>query len=462
MAELTGQRLRRIIESSDVQIFQDNRRYFRGENTTIVNKVDQKPPDNRIPLPLARRTVKDIVGYAFKPGNVTYEFSEDTEEKTIEEIEAVFKKNDVNLVSGEVFEDALVNGEGAELMYYSGDELHIVQVPREQCIFNYFDEIKPRLEFSIRFFSVVVINDQGDKEKKDKAEVYWSDKVEFYETMPRKIYEDDPQAEREQDGNNYNDYRFVKDEIHGFGEPPLYPYRVASDKLGVFQPYKKIIDILDDFGSDKIANALQRFAEDFMAMSKKISPEVAEKIKEFRIFDNLGDKKEGNFVEFINRQLDIESSVQGFKLYERLYYDLIGVPNLNDEKFEGKSGIAMLFALVPFENLVSGFEIYFNQGLQHRLKLINTLFGSTKSLSPAEAEINWVRNLPADIDKTVENVVALKNSGLLSDETLIKMFPAQVIADAEQEIERREKEKEQRIETALNAERNFIEEEQEE
>ena len=134
------------------------------------------------------------------------------------------------------------------------------------------------------------------------------------------------------------------------------------------RPAISIIDILDNFGSDSIANAIDRFNETLMLFSKKLDSDTAESIKEYNIIDDLGSKIEGHFVEFLNRNMDINSTVEGFKIFERLYYELVGVPNLHDEKFGTKSGIAILYSLVPFENQVATFEMYFNRGLLYRIK----------------------------------------------------------------------------------------------
>ena len=63
------------------------------------------------------------------------------------------------------------------------------------------------------------------------------------------------------------------------------------------------------------------------------------------------------------------------------------------------------------------------------------------NLQPVVYSINWERNLPFDLASRVDVVVKLKEVGLLSDETILKMFPENIVKDAQEEIERRNAEK---------------------
>jgi SPP1 family phage portal protein len=218
---------------------------------------------------------------------------------------------------------------------------------------------------------------------------------------------------------------------------------------------------MDDFGSDSIANEIKRFNDTIMLLSKKIEDTTGENIKDYKIFDNLGGKEEGNFVEYLNRQMDITSTVEGFQLFERLYYELTGVPNLSDDKFNVKSGIAILYALVPFENLVSKFEIYFSRGLLHRLELINNIM-VTLNKTPVKATLKWERNLPLDLQHIVDIVAKAKETGLLSDETLLKMFPEKVVTDVAEELEAVAEQKKKAIEEFGNLQNAGVNDEPEE
>lgn len=449
-APLTSSQLVRIIQNNDNSQYITNEAYYQGKNPTIIQKDYDGVPDNRIPLPFARRTINDIVGYAYKPGNVRYTFDNaENSDESIELIKQILDYNDEEIISGEIFQDALIKGEGCELQFVYDGMPQFVQIPREQCIFIWKDQIKDELDYSIRYYETKTVDTDGSTIIIKHADVYYSDRIDYYEWKQIAANQDiDPQikAQRTDEDTHTLSYRFIRSEEHYYEHVPLYPYRINSDLIGVFQPSNSIIDTLDNFGSDSIANAIDRFNETLMLLSKKIDSDTAENIKEYKIIDDLGPKMEGHFVEFLNRQMDITSTVEGFKIFERLYYELTGVPNLNDEKFNAKSGIAILYALVPFENAVSTYQMYFTRGLQHRIDLLNVICNKLFNMAPIITNLKWERNLPLDLQSLVNEIVTLKSAGILSDETLLKMLPDSIVEDVEYELEKVAEQKEKNME----------------
>lgn len=447
--QLTGAQLTKIIERYTNSQYITNDSYYRGENPTLINKEFEGKPDHRIPLPFARRTVDDVVGYAYKPGNVIYQFgNEQSDQAAIDKINEILEYNDESIVSGEIFQDALIKGEGAELHFVAEGMPQFVQVPREQCIFVYKNEIRDRLDYAIRYYKTVDIGDQGQITETYRAEVYYTDRIDYYSYV---ISSDDSTIDQQHSvsismlNTDFKQYKFEKTEPHYYGAVPLFPYKINVDRLGVFQPSISLIDILDDFGSESIANSIDRFNDTLMLLSKKMDQETADNIKQYNIFDDLGPKGEGHFVEYLNRQIDIMSTVEGFKLFERLYYELTGVPNLRDEQFGNKSGIAIMYALIPFENKVATYEMYFTRGLIYRIDLLNNICKVLYNSVPVFATTKWTRNLPFDLSGIIQNVVALNNTGLVSNETLLKLLPDYVISDIEAELKKVEEQKQKNI-----------------
>ncbi len=464
---LTGQQVGNIIEDFDQSGYIRNEAYFRGENPSLLikgsrNELAGQNPNNIVPLPFARKTVNDLQGYAYKPDNVKYEFEEGVSEKTIETIESVFKNNDESLTSAEIFQDASIKGEGAELVYYQDDEIQFAQVNREQCIFEYEDSIKEnKLKWAMRFYAYRSTRPDGQDLIVHQADVYTDTRVDFYtwEEQEDKTGIRQQQGQTRFDTDKNQQYKYVDSELHPFQEVPLYPYRINSDKMGVYQPQIPIIDKLDDLGSDSIANAIDQFNDTILLLSKSIQESDVDKIKEWKILDDLGGKEEGNFAEFLQRNLNIEATLKSTETFERWYYELTGIPNLNDEKFNVKSGIAIAYALTNFENLVTTMEIYFTKSLQYRLKLIvNALRFFGYIAEDVEATLDWTRNLPFDLREKTEVAAILKKEGLLSDETILKLFPKTLIANPIEEIRKRAEEKIQALKDNQDAVESMIKE----
>lgn len=459
---LSGKQLQKIIEDFNQDQYLINQAYYKGENVEIIaegaeNAVKGQVPNNIIPLPFARRTIHDLVGYSYTPGNVKYVFDDKESDKvSIEKVESVLKDNGEPLESAEIFSDSSIKGEGAELTYFADRKVQFAKIPREQAIFEYEDTIKQdSLKWSIRFYIIIEITPDGDDLITHKAEVYWPERADFYQwTETDDLVNRDPQKKSSRfDSNSEEEYNYLSSIRHPFKKVPLYPYNINADKLGVFQPSIPIINKMDELGSDSLANSIDQFNDTMLVMSKSLTPEDAKKIKDSGVFDGIGGKEEGNFVEFLQRNLNIEGTLETTLLMERWYYELTAVPNLYGERFGIKSGIAMLYALVPFENLVTTMEIYFTKGLQYRLDLINNALIFLNEISePVIATLKWTRNLPFDKKELTDIVVELKKSGLLSDETILKMFPKSIIENVDEEIKRKKDQDDEAMEKFLSGE----------
>lgn len=471
--QLTAAQLANIVDSMDAKQYLINQAYFEGENVAIINYSNnkEKTPNNKIPLPFARKAINDVVGYSAKPGLIKYQLDQENEESSIEKYNEIVDNSNLWLTTTEVYQDSGIKGESAELAWLDTESMvNFSQIDREQCQFFYDGSVQNNLIMSVRAYKEQYLDASGNPGYKWYAEVYFPDHVDYYEGTECDTNQTqyNPQEQQKSyvglydtviyDGIQWN---WKGNKENAFGIIQLYPYRINSDLKGLFQPLIPIIDRLDMFGTDSIANALDRFNDSVMLMSKKIDELSKDNLTEFRVIDDLGPKDEGNFVEYLKREMDLQSSVDGFQLFERLFYELGSLINMNDDKFNQKSGIAIAYALVPFENMIAQMETYFNQGLSYRMKIINKYL-EIFSLAPLTYTINWERNLPFDLASRVDVVVKLKESQLLSDETILKMFPENIVKDAEEEIERRDQEKVAAAEKGLMQIKAFTEEPQDE
>jgi SPP1 family phage portal protein len=122
--------------------------------------------------------------------------------------------------------------------------------------------------------------------------------------------------------------------------------------------------------------------------------------------------------------------------FERLIYDLAMVINPNDiEAGTALSGIAYRLKLLPMEFKAADIEAYFSRGLQRRLQLIanaNEITGMTAE----DVAIEFQRNIPNDIESLAKTAGLLK--GVLSDESILAMFPTSIVPDIKLELKRLE------------------------
>lgn len=397
--------------------------YYLGANQTIINQDDKTTePDNKIPVSFGRKIINTISGYAAKPGLISFKVKDPGTEGDSPKDDLIleeFEKSKEALETNKIFIDANTAGVGYEVHFVDGDIPEFARVDPQQMLVHYSNDIRPVIEWAIRFWSVTDLEGKTVR----YADVYYPDKIYKYMNT----------------GGNY--ILQGKPIEHKYGEVPIVDYQVNNERQGVFEHVLTLVDSHDVIISEDIANELGRFADAYLKLSKKLNPEDIDKIKDMKIFDNLG--TEGDFVEWLIKSINDDFVQNSANRFERLIYEMSQTPNFNDEKFNQKSGIAIAFALVDFENLVSSIEAYFTKGLHKRIRLLNTVNQEMKSAKPVEFHIKWTRNLPFNFGELAEIVVKLMP--ILSRETLLKLFPAEIIDDVEAEIERKKKEQDEAV-----------------
>lgn len=387
-------------------------RYYRGDNPTIIDAAAKTAPDNRIASPFARKIVNTVKGYGFKPGYITYR----TEDDYQKELKAIFDNNNEELLTAELATDVLVNGQAFELLRIAEDGKTIRQYRIEPGTGAavYDDTLDQSM---IAFVHIVTI--QGET-------------VDVVQRV-RTVYYKDKYITTTGSGKEWQAEGVYKS--HPFKDIPAIEYNCSMDKISLFQAVKGLIDSHDKIISDSYVNEGERFSDAYLRVIKKLPADIATKIKELRIFDDLGDSSPGesvaNKVDFLTKPDRGASTAESADRFERLIYDLSMVINPNDEGFGTASGIALRYKLLPMEFLMADIESYFSKGLQRRIKLIDNATGNAKPVT-----LNWRRNIPIDIDALAATVGNLK--GTLSDETILKLFPADIIPDQDAEMKRLE------------------------
>lgn len=387
-------------------------RYYQGDNPTIIDAAAKVAPDNRIPSPFARKLVNTVKGYMFKPGYITYR----TEGNFDDRLKEIFDSNDEELLTAELANDVLVTGRAFEILRMDEDAkgVRMYRVEPGTGAAVYGDDLDKKM---IAFVHVVTVEgDTPDTTTKIRT-VYYADHYEVW-YGEGESYSEDPGE--------------IKD--HPFLDVPAVDYYGSMDKLSLFQCVKALIDEHDKILSKNYANDNERFADAYIRALKKLPAEVAAKIQEYRLFDDLGDGNTGENVsgkiDFLTKPDRGSAVAESADRFERLIYDLAMVINPNDlEAGTEITGIAYKLRLLPMEFLAADIEAYFSKGLQRRIKLIQNVEKNTEPVS-----IHWRRNIPTDTGALLEEAGLAK--GILSDETILEMFPADMVPDKNAEIER--------------------------
>jgi len=439
---MDAKQIAKLISSDGARVAKiaEQKKYAGGYNVAILGRRAHEEPDARVPIPIARKGIRLTSGYMVKPGNIVY--SSDPGTYVADKLQPIFDSNDEQLTTQELFETALTHGQAWEYHYTKDNEARFVEVPTEQCIPIWSDDLPPKLIGMIRHYC----EQEDDGTEKQEVYVYDAKTITKYEGKSGAdlilASDIDGQANPMQ---------------HGYGEVPFAQHKIARDCSNLFDCIIPLIDIHDRVISEDYANEAQRFAASYLLLKDQLSGELDElglneldKIKITRTFEGLGDNV-NNAVAFLQKNIPVDFVKTVADTFERLIYDMMQIINPNDIAATGTiSGIALAYKLLQFEYFCASCEAYFSRGLQWRIRLIQNVTGnmSAKPQDRPQVDIKFRRNLPFDMASAVDQFV--KVYGMLPDDVALKLFPADFIPDAKKVLKDMGEEKARKEEMNLD------------
>lgn len=390
--------------------FAENLEYFKGQNSGILNRTvptEIGAPDNRIPVPYARRIINLVTGYMYKPGLVTYTSEDDA---YLDSLNTIFEANNEPIKTEQLGKQTSIQGVGYEFHYVAGDteanELkavpRFIKLPATEVIPIYDWEVEPKLWAFIRQLS------RGDQ---DLAWIYYKNRWE--------------QFERQKNGGK--NFVQVKQGIHYYGKVPLIVYQNNEEQIGDFEPVQHLIDAYDVLISDSM-NEFDRFSYAYLVMKGLgLSDDQAEKIKRLRVFENLD---QNDSIEFLTKEMATEFIKFMTDLIRDEIHRQSGIPNLEDYDAAGASGKTMSKFIYLMELFTDPKESYFREGLKQRIEMIDGVLRYTEE--PGRVEIIMTRNKPDNSLEMAE--IFEKLDGRISRKTLIENL-VPFVPNAQEEID---------------------------
>ena len=220
----------------------------------------------------------------------------------------------------------------------------------------------------------------------------------------------------------------IRTKLHGFNRVPIIEYLNNKVQKGDFENVISYIDAYNTAVSISLDD-LTDFSDAYLVMEnmRGTEDEDVENIKKDKIILTSEDGK----VYWLIKQVN-DTYSQNVK--DRINDDIHKfsfTPDMGDEKFSGNtSGVALEFKLLPLEQLGAQKEMYFKDSLNKRLQIMIEYLNL--SIKPRELQKIFTRNLPRNLKEISEIMKNLK--GLVSDETLISLFPS--VEDAKVEMEK--------------------------
>jgi SPP1 family phage portal protein len=416
---MTTDQIKKYVDKiqSNAGRYKDQKAYAIGNNVSIYRPLPKSSPDNRKPIPFARRAVAMIKGYMAKPGNIVY-----TGEYYTSTLAEIYNANDEEIITANEFEDALVHGSCYELHWMTEGVKYFYPVPVEQGCPVYSDDLKPKL---IAFVWHRVLEDETEIAT-CYDDTYAQDFVYSSQAGKKTWIAQEPQP-------------------HGYGVVPVNVGQIDRDKRNLFDHVLPLIDLYDKLMSEDIGNELERFNAAIMLMANRIDATstdetgrtMVDRLKELRLLDGVAEDGTDvrNKVAFVGRDIPTAFISFASTQIERLIYEMLMIVNPNDDNFATASGVAQAYKLLGMEYLCASIESYFGMFLQNRIKIISGIDSTINGTSGVnDVSISFKRNLPHNLTEIADNIAKL--TGLVSTETLLKMLPTSVVPDIEEELER--------------------------
>lgn len=422
--EITPVFLRYCYEACERQKVRYNRldKYYNNDNE--INKrifEDISLPNNKLSHSFARYI--STISTAYFMGNGIKYNSENTD--YIESINDLLYDNYFDSYNYEEAKEMSIKGISYELLYINPHgELKTKHIKADSVVPVFSDDLDGFLSCVMRFYKSSSITGFG-MQVKEYVDVYTKNQILTYCKNPNWTLEN------------------VK--LHMFSDVPVIIRRNNEECKGDFEDVICLINAYDSAQSDTL-NDLDYFTDAYLTVcgvDEIIEDEGMDSpiqkgkcLKQRRIL-YLPDKD--CEAKFLTKDIN-DTATENFKT--RVYKDIFFlslVPNLTDENFSGNlSGVAQKYKLFGLEALTDEKEKYWKSAEKKKLKFLTEYINMkySKSYNAREIETKFDRSQIANLLETSEIINNLR--GILSDETLIGMYPE--VENAAEELERRNNE----------------------
>lgn len=413
--ELTPELLRKILDRFNTTDLIKRKRwknYYDGKMDILQKQYsDPTKPCSRVVTNLCKVVADTYCGYiAGKP--VTY-----TSNDNIDDIQEVINYNDDESENTNWLLNALIYGVGYELHWIDNDaQERYSQISPLNCVAIHAASLENELLYFIRWYDV------SDFDDDDLL------CVEVYDAHSKKTYHCHGLV---------GALEFVSEEPHAFNDVPVSVFYLNEQEESIFNQAMSLNDAYNELQSSEVDD-YSAFCDAYLVLvgTDAEKEDIAE-MKENRVLV----LPEGANAQYLIKQSNDTQITNMLDNIKKNIFKVTCTPDMSDENFMAQSGVAIKYKLVGFENKASTIVTNFTKAIQRRIELIcNILHLKASDAVWRDVNINFVRNLPADLTETINLVNSLKGS--VSDATLLSQIP--FVTDVQSEIEavRAQKEKE--------------------
>lgn len=399
--------------------------YYESDNTTVLRgrrRREEHLADHRATHGFAEYVSGFIQGYMVGiPLKTAY-----PEDAINEQLKDINRTNDADEHNSDLVLDQSIYGRAYELLYRNqNDEIRFTKLDVLETFVIYDDTVEKNPIAGVRYFT------SRFKDSEKNVYVYTADKVYHFVI-------DDNGKLGEEDANP-----------HAFGGVPIIEYSNNRFRRGDFEKVLSLIDLYDESQSDT-ANYMTDFNDAMLKIigNLDISVEDAKEMKQHNILmlktvpDAHGRESQVD-ADYIYKQYDVNGTEAYKDRVKNNIHMFTHTPNMDDDKFAGnQSGESLKYKLFGLEQKRSIKERLFKKSLRDRYRLINNLrtLASEGSFDVNKIQITFTPNLPKSLVDEIKMFTDL--GGELSDETKLSLLS--IIENPKEEIEKKEKERENR------------------
>ncbi len=406
--ELTNELLHKMIQRFELDVQPRLRKYknYYDGIQSILQKTysDASKPCNKSVINYCKNIVDSYAGYMAAPGHISYRSEQD-----IEDIMDILRYNDYQTEDADFLQDVLVYGTAAELMYMDSEsKTRFKLIDPTQCFGVYDDSLGGDLIYFIRFYKI----NEWDDNDLYAVDVY-SDKFITTYRMAGMNGELTP----------------IGQQPHYFSQCPANIFYLPDEK-SIFDCVINLQDSANELLSGEIDDysafcdaylcleGVDADTDDISMMKENRVLLVPAGAKAYWLTKNANDAQVENILKRIHDSI----------------YRIAQCADFSSETFVGgvSSGIAIRYRLTGMETRAGVVESRMKKALQRRIEIISGI----ASLKLGEEvfrdiEIEFKRNIPEDINSTINLVNALK--GTVSDATLLSQLD--FVSDVNAELE---------------------------
>lgn len=413
--ELTPELLRKILDRFNTTDLIKRKRwknYYDGKMDILQKQYsDPTKPCSHVVTNLCKVVADTYCGYiAGKP--VTY-----TSNDNIDDIQEVINYNDDESENTNWLLNALIYGVGYELHWIDSDaQERYSQINPLNCVAVHAASLERELLYFIRWYDV------SDFDDDDLL------CVEVYDAHSKKTYHCHGLV---------GALEFISEEPHAFNDVPVSVFYLNEQEESIFNQAMSLNDAYNELQSSEVDD-YSAFCDAYLVLvgTDAEKEDIAE-MKENRVLV----LPEGANAQYLIKQSNDTQITNMLENIKKNIFKVTCTPDMSDENFMAQSGVAIKYKLVGFENKASAIVTNFTKAIQRRIELIcNILHLKASDTVWRDVNINFVRNLPADLTETINLVNSLK--GTVSDATLLSQIPFITDVQAEIDAVREQKEKE--------------------